>query len=259
MPTNNDFISLNDDFGNISMDDDNFTESSIEDMESDPEAETSLTIDYWFGKMYLKCTVAEEVLHTKLQQYPYEEVLRSLQSQGIARPDNILASRRTATSQTEASRVALLALVGNIVRTGRRGERGTLLACLRGNRGVDPSSDSQEHLHTSTTNGRAEPPPQEGIWPSRPAIPREQRPTTLTEQDESLEEMAKYTMALKEHGDRMGKKPFDKSSTKSLNPPWFKWFLSFEGLEEYGEARSKREAKHIASKKMCERLGIRLT
>ena len=62
MATNNYFISLNDDFGTISMDDEDFTESNIEDMESDPEAETSLTIDYWFGKMYLKCTVAEEVL-----------------------------------------------------------------------------------------------------------------------------------------------------------------------------------------------------
>jgi hypothetical protein len=39
-----------------------FTESNIEDMESDPEVETSMAIDYWFGKMYLKCTVAEEVL-----------------------------------------------------------------------------------------------------------------------------------------------------------------------------------------------------
>lgn len=61
MPTNGDFISLRDDLETISMDE-NLTESNIEDMESDPEAETSMTIDYWFGKMYLKCTMAEEVL-----------------------------------------------------------------------------------------------------------------------------------------------------------------------------------------------------
>jgi hypothetical protein len=196
------------------------------------------------------------MLDTKLQQYPYEEALRSLQSQGIDRPDNIIASRRTAASQTEASCMALLTLVGDIVRTGRRGERGTLLAYLRRNRGVDPSSDHQERLHTSTQNGRAEPPPQEGMWPSRPAIPGEQRPATLTEQDESPEEMAKYTMALKEHGDRIVQKPLNKYSNESLNPPRVKCFVSFGGLEEHGEARTRKEAKHIASKKICEKLGI---
>lgn len=46
----------------MSMDDENFSESNTEDMESDAEAETFMTIDYWFGKMYLKSTVAEEVL-----------------------------------------------------------------------------------------------------------------------------------------------------------------------------------------------------
>jgi hypothetical protein len=62
MPTNDDFISLRDDLETISMGDEDFTESNIEDMESDPEAETSMTIDYWFGKMYLRCTVAEQLL-----------------------------------------------------------------------------------------------------------------------------------------------------------------------------------------------------
>jgi hypothetical protein len=199
------------------------------------------------------------MLDTKLQHYPYAGVLTSLQAQGIARPDYISASRRTATLQTEASRMALLTLVGNIVRTGRRGERSALLACLRRNRGGGLSSDSHEHLHTSTANGRAEPPPEEGVWPSRPAIPGEQHLTPPTEQDESPEEMANYTMALKEHGDRIGKTPFDKFITKSYNPPWFKWFVLFEGLEEHGEARSKRDAKHIASRKICNRLGIQPT
>ena len=59
MPTVDYFISLRDDLETISMDDENLTESNIEDMESDPEAETSMTVDYWFGKMYLGCTVAE--------------------------------------------------------------------------------------------------------------------------------------------------------------------------------------------------------
>jgi hypothetical protein len=196
------------------------------------------------------------MLDTQLQQYPYEGVLTTLQAQGIARPDYIIASRRTATSRTEASRMALSTLIGNIVRTGRRGERRALLACLRRSRGVDPLSDSQEHPHTSTSNGRAEPPPQEGMWPGRPALSREQRPTPPTEQDGPPEEMAKYTMALKEHGDRIDAQPSYRTIIISQYPPRFKSVVSLEGIEENGESRTKKDAKHIASRKMCERLGI---
>ncbi|CAD0056142.1 unnamed protein product [Aureobasidium pullulans] len=233
MPTNDDFVSLRDDLETISMDDEDFAESNIEDMESDPEAETSMTIDYWFGKMYLRCTVAEQLLRdpidgksleaadsmldTQLQQYPYEGVLTTLQAQGIARPDYIIASRRTATSRTEASRMALSTLIGNIVRTGRR----------------------------------------EGMWPGRPALSREQRPTPPTEQDGPPEEMAKYTMALKEHGDRIDAQPSYRTIIISQYPPRFKSVVSLEGIEENGESRTKKDAKHIASRKMCERLGIR--
>ncbi|TIA28067.1 hypothetical protein D6C78_10921 [Aureobasidium pullulans] len=254
-----------DDLETMSMDDEDFTESNIEDMESDPEAETSTTTDYWFGKMYLKCTIAEEVLREpsdtmsleSADRYPYDEVLTSLQAQGIARPDYIVASRRTATTQTEASRMALFTLIGTIVRTGRRGERSALLACLRRNRRAGSSSDPHEHLHTSTANGRAEPQPQEGMGPSRPAGPGEQRPTPPNEQDGPLEEMAKYTMALKEHGDRIDAQPSYKTITISQYPSRFMSVVSFGGSEENGESRTKRDAKHIASKKMCERLAIR--
>ena len=72
MPTNGDFISLRDDPGTISLDDEDFTESNIEDMESDPEAETSMAIDYWFGKMYLKCTIAEEILRDPIGGESFE-------------------------------------------------------------------------------------------------------------------------------------------------------------------------------------------
>jgi len=198
------------------------------------------------------------MLDTKLQQYPYDGVLTTLQAQGIARPDYIIASRRAATSQTEVSRMALLTLIGNIVRTGRRGEKSALLACLRRSsrsRGVDPSSDSQGHPRTSTSNGRAEPFPQEGMWPGRPAL---SSPTPPAEQDGLPEEVAKYTMALKEHGDRIDAQPSYRTNMISQNPPRFMSIVSFEGSEENGESRNKRDAKHIASRKMCERLSIQI-
>jgi dsRNA-specific ribonuclease len=96
------------------------------------------------------------------------------------------------------------------------------------------------------------------MGPSRPAGPGEQRPTPPTEQDGPLEEMAKYTMALKEHGDCIDAQPSYKTITISQYPSRFMSVVSFGGSEENGESRTKRDAKHIASKKMCERLAIRL-
>lgn len=74
MPTNRDFISIRDDLGTAFVDEDDFTESNIEDMESDLEIETPRTIDYWFGKMYLRYTVAEELLHDSIYREPLDVV-----------------------------------------------------------------------------------------------------------------------------------------------------------------------------------------
>ncbi|KAG9590003.1 hypothetical protein KCU77_g12186, partial [Aureobasidium melanogenum] len=273
MPTNDDFVSIRDDLGTAYVDEDDFTESNIEDMESDSEIETPMTIDYWFGKMYLRCTVAEELLHdsiyrepldvvdsrldTKIQQYPYDEVLVSLQAQGIARPDYVAASRRPAITKIEMSRTALLTLVGNIIRTGRRSERSALLACLRRGRGTGLPSHPREHLHTSTSTPRAESLFQGRTWPSQPTVFEEQHVTPSTEQDGPLEEMAKYTMTLKEYGDRIDAQPSYKTITISQYPPRFKSVVSFKGFEEHAESRTKKDAKHVASRKMCEKLSIR--
>lgn len=70
--------------------------------------------------------------------------------------------------------------------------------------------------------------------------------------------MAKYTTALKEHGDRNDVRPLYKYVTISQVPPWHKSIVSFRGTEENGESRTRKDAKHIASKKMCERLGVLL-
>ena len=73
-----------------------------------------------------------------------------------------------------------------------------------------------------------------------------------------LRRWAKYTMVLGEHGDRIDTQPSYRTIMVSQYPPRFKSVVSFEGTEENGESRTKKDAKHIASRKMCERLAIHL-
>ncbi|KAG9511546.1 hypothetical protein KCV07_g10099, partial [Aureobasidium melanogenum] len=293
MPTTDDFIPLREDPETVYVDEDDFTESDIEDMDSGSEDETPMAIDYWFGKMYLRCTIAERVLRdssykdafkaadvgqitqilimfvfrvnadtsqsrldTKLQQYPYDEILTSLQAQGIARPDCATAVRHPTIAQTEASRITLLTLIGNIVRSGGRSERRALLTCLRGSEEADPPYHHQETSSILTSFRQAELLPQEGRRSDTLAISTEQHSTSTTEQDGQVKEMAKYTMALKEHGDRISAQPSYKTTTISQCPPWFKSVVAFKGFEENGESRTKKDAKHAASRKMCERMRI---
>ncbi|KAG9513871.1 hypothetical protein KCU78_g1978, partial [Aureobasidium melanogenum] len=272
MPTADDFIPLKEDPETVYVDEDDFTESDIEDINSGLEDETPLAIDYWFGKMYLRCTIAERVLRdssykdaseaadsrldTKLQQYPYDEVLTSLQAQGKARPDCATAVRHPTIAQTEASRITLLTLIGNIVRSGGRSERRALLACLRRSEEADPSRHHRENPPIFTSFRQVELLPQQETRSDPLAISAKHQSTSTTEQDGQVKELAKYTMALKEHGDCIGAQPSYKTTTISQCPPWFKSVVAFKGFEEDGENRTKKDAKHAASRKMCERMRI---
>lgn len=52
--------------------------------------------------------------------------------------------------------------------------------------------------------------------------------------------MAKYTMALKEHGDRIAEKPFYRFITVSLNPPWFQVDCVLERAEGVWRSRKQK-------------------
>jgi len=74
MPTTDDFIPLKEDLETVYVDEDDFTESDIENMDSGLEDETPMAIDYWFGKMYLRCTIAERVLRDSSYKDAFEPV-----------------------------------------------------------------------------------------------------------------------------------------------------------------------------------------
>ena len=74
MPTNDGFVALEHNLDTGSVDDEDFAESNVEDMDSVSDVQCSTTIDYWFGKMYLKCTVSEGILQTLNPGDSLEEV-----------------------------------------------------------------------------------------------------------------------------------------------------------------------------------------
>jgi hypothetical protein len=74
MPTNNDFISFRDDLKTVYVDEDDFIDSNIKDMELGTETRKSMTIDYWFRKLFFRSTIAEEVLHSPAYNESLEAV-----------------------------------------------------------------------------------------------------------------------------------------------------------------------------------------
>ena len=70
------------------------------------------------------------------------------------------------------------------------------------------------------------------------------------------EDLGHYTTALKQHGDLSSTVPEYDITEVSQHPPLFRASLSFKRLKVVGEGRSKKLAKHRASKLACSRLSI---
>jgi Double-stranded RNA binding motif len=169
--------------------------------------------------------------------FPYRKSLELLQAQGITSFEHGLGSAQ------QDPHPRLLALVGMIMRTGKEKEKRTTISVLR------------RHPEASTINGRQKaevPKPKE----------REDRPKVFPRGDKSREvtpasaNNAQYTMILKELGDESGVAPKYSLETLSLDPPMFKSTVSFQDITFESTARTKKEAKHQASRKACEHLGL---
>lgn len=68
--------------------------------------------------------------------------------------------------------------------------------------------------------------------------------------------LAYYSMALKEHGDTIGREPRYDIEPSSVHPSQFRARVSVNGCSFDGEASTKKQAKHLASQEACRALGI---
>ena len=69
------------------------------------------------------------------------------------------------------------------------------------------------------------------------------RTTNITEQD------GRYTDALKQRGDQESIIPRYSKATQKGNPPLWMVTVTYNNVTEAGQAKTKREARHLASKK----------
>jgi hypothetical protein len=171
--------------------------------------------------------------------FPYRKSLELLQAQGITSSEHGLGSAQ------QDPHPRLLALVGMIMRNGKEKEKRTTISILR------------RHPEASTIDGRhkAEVPKPKERENRTKVFPRDDKSRKVTP---ASTKNAQYTMVLKELGDESGEAPRYSLETWSLDPPMFKATLSFQDITFESTARTKKEAKHQASRKACEHLGLKV-
>ncbi|OJI84213.1 hypothetical protein ASPTUDRAFT_43211 [Aspergillus tubingensis CBS 134.48] len=81
-------------------------------------------------------------------------------------------------------------------------------------------------------------------------------PTQCSSNANDEPEIWKYTSRLWEDGSNHGVTPNVKESCLSSYPPKFRITISYLGIQASGEGKTKKHAKHIAAKGVCQRLGL---
>ena len=164
------------------------------------------------------------VFAAALRMYPYRKCFASLYKKGL------LSGAIHGASDDEVFE-QLMTAIGKIVRIGTSEVKRGLLATLHA--GEAAPMDMPENGRTSTL--RAEQP----IGNPAPA------------------DLAGYTMALKEYGDRHGDLPVYSYRTVSLSPHYFDCVATIGGRAFEAGAKSKKLARHLASQEACQSLGVK--
>jgi len=213
--------------------------------------------DYWFGSIYFRCVLAQEVfgrvtpgcsfitvdslLQSQLDSYTYPQALEACEGQGLASPES-----NTYEHQGN-HRTALMILIGSVIRNKTNEERQILLHLIRTNINLNGSRNSR--LNHSAASSRS----------SAVETVTEPMPLPTPEYESDL---CKYTSVLKEKGDVAGFVPkynFKNVSQTPQTPPNFKAVVSFWEYVFEGSGRTKNQAKHEASKEACKSLGLRIS
>lgn len=98
--------------------------------------------------------------------------------------------------------------------------------------------------------------PHEPVRDCRATTERSAPTTPLTTTALADAELPRYTMALKEYGDSSGPMPCYDFSCITLDPPLFRAKVTIGNLSFEESASSKKQAKHLASRRACQSLGV---
>ncbi|QKX61723.1 uncharacterized protein TRUGW13939_08878 [Talaromyces rugulosus] len=111
-------------------------------------------------------------------------------------------------------------------------------------------SSQYAESNSSTGLNECSPPPYSTAREAEPQDPERQSPSR------SDIEIWRYTSRLWEEGTSSGQVPAVTDELLRRFPPLYKVTVDFKGLEGEGQAPNKKQAKHIASKDICQKLGI---
>ena len=132
-----------------------------------------------------------------------------------------------------------MTLVGSICRQGGPRERRALLTALRKG---EANLDFEYQREGGSPNSQE----------------KKQQRTPSLDDTEPVADIGLYTLILKEHGDRVGVIPSYETETIGRVPPRFMATLSFNGALFIDQGSSKNKAKHMASRRACESLHLKL-
>lgn len=231
-----------------------YPNSDTESFRSLDSSSATLIKDYWLGKKYFECVLAQNLLRGTsveesmssidsefefaIQRFAYDETVDNLRALGIVR------ARLSVFGQCHGTYETLITLTGSICRQGSVAEKRALLSALRKGE-TNRSFDARSGLDSSKSQ-------------RQPYESPERSNEHQTDGDVgSVADVGYYTSILKEYGDKIRVAPDYKTKTITLVPPQFRATLSFQGSTYDGQASSKKEARHKASKKACERLQLR--
>jgi hypothetical protein len=197
----------------------------------------------------------------------------------LCEPGSLIRRFAQATDVTDY-RAALFALIGAAVRQGSVEERKILLASVRqftrphplnsrngvgesGRGSEDGNSVNNTHSQNNTPeNGNLEPPDERDVDISdqqtvQNGLEQEvEHVNNHAPQGEGTRDISQYTTALKEHGDKVGEVPDYDYERVSLVPPLFRARVTFKEINATGEGKTKKLARHRASKEALNRLGL---
>lgn len=71
-----------------------------------------------------------------------------------------------------------------------------------------------------------------------------------------VSDISRFTSVLKEHGDHLGKQPKYTEERASIEPTEYRVRVTLGDVTGEGRARSKKQAKHLASQEACRRLNL---
>lgn len=222
----------------------------------------------------------QSILEVNLQEFPFRQCCAYLHKSG--------ASEDLDLKSAEGDRNALLAYLGHIAQDGLKS--GEILVRNAVARFVNPTPlipglqwNTNLKAHTrSQTFSQVEPyaasegsqfirvatPPERRTVPiaqsrhppmQNTSPPRQAVASVRSKQSPFTRDLAKYTMLLNENAAHCGEDlNWNEKDIGSLRKPRFRISITFRGVSAEGEGSKKKDAKHEAAFRACQKLGLRL-